>query len=198
MEQVVIQRVQEALPRRTTKRTVRIQEKNLIIVCHMDDRVIFRRATADTITFCDDMGWISKIEDLGKHAQFVGMEWMWIPYREVGFRRSTLIDNLLRATGMENYKLKASPIIHDVGGKEISKEVALSTEEPTHYRSIIGSLLYNAKTSRPDVASAANILGRYISYLTTVNMAKVRRALRYLRLTKVKISSMNPKASIQL
>lgn len=163
MEQVVIQRFSKARTTSAKQRAVCIQEKNLTIVYHVDSLVIFGRTTADIEAFHDQGRHVFKIKDLGKPAQFPEIEFAWIPDRAAGIRQSTLIENFLRGTGMKDGKPIGSPMNQDVSDEEVSKGGPLSTDERAHYRSIVGSPLYIATKSRPDIAFAASKLGSYVS-----------------------------------
>ncbi|XP_060542425.1 uncharacterized protein LOC132710476 [Pantherophis guttatus] len=49
------------------------------------------------------------------------------------------------------------------------------------YRSTIGSLLYIANWTRPDIALAVNLLSRHVSKPTTSHWDAIKRLLRYLK-----------------
>jgi hypothetical protein len=48
------------------------------------------------------------------------------------------------------------------------------------YQQMIGSLLYAAITSRPDISYAVGVLGRYASAPSVQHMTAAKRLLRYL------------------
>ena len=60
-----------------------------------------------------------------------------------------------------------------------------STAEPmtniTLYQQIVGSLLYLANATRPDISFAVNVLSRYMSAPTVEHFALAKRVLRYLK-----------------
>src|SRR6185436_1367193 len=57
-------------------------------------------------------------------------------------------------------------------------------EATTLYQQIVGSILYAAISSRPDVAYAASMLGRHSKNHNSAHMNAACRALRYLECTK--------------
>lgn len=59
------------------------------------------------------------------------------------------------------------------------KSVALNVSGTDIYHSIIGSLLYLATTTRPDLRIAASILGLYVVYRAKAHYIGAKRDLRY-------------------
>ncbi|BBH07270.1 hypothetical protein Prudu_019150 [Prunus dulcis] len=53
-------------------------------------------------------------------------------------------------------------------------------DDPTLYRTIVGSLVYLTIT-HPDIAYVVHIASQFVSSLTTLHWAAVIRILRYLR-----------------
>ena len=56
-----------------------------------------------------------------------------------------------------------------------------SQSEITYYQSIIGSLMYAANGTRPDISFAVNQLARYSGNPDTTHQTALKRVLRYLR-----------------
>ena len=69
------------------------------------------------------------------------------------------------------------------GGDEKQPEEAIpcTPKETSLYRSIVGSLLYEAVATRPDVTETVSRLCRAMQAPTTVDMKKAVRCLRYLK-----------------
>jgi hypothetical protein len=69
------------------------------------------------------------------------------------------------------------------GGDEKQPEEATSctTKETSQYRSIVGSLLYAAVATRPNITETVNRLCRALQAPTTVDMKRAIRCLRYLK-----------------
>jgi Reverse transcriptase (RNA-dependent DNA polymerase)/Pol polyprotein, beta-barrel domain/Integrase core domain len=59
-------------------------------------------------------------------------------------------------------------------------ETPLDKRQQTHYQSIVGSLLYAALTTRPDIAYAVNELGRFNAQATQFHLTAAHHVLRYL------------------
>lgn len=89
------------------------------------------------------------------------------------------IKKLLSKFGMENSKISKIPI--DSGYEKEQnedKDFLTSNEE---YLKLIGSLLYVALNTRPDIAASVCILSQKITYPTTYDWNQLKTILRYLK-----------------
>ncbi|XP_078234403.1 uncharacterized protein LOC144583733 [Pogona vitticeps] len=66
------------------------------------------------------------------------------------------------------------------------------------YQSAIGSLMYLANWTRPDIAAVANILSRYVSKPTQKYGLRVKRVFRYLKGTLDKCLVIKPSNELKL
>ena len=71
-------------------------------------------------------------------------------------------------------------------GYQKRREVHENTKNKEVYRRAIGSLLYLATNSRPDIAVLTSILARQVSEPTEADWTEVKRIFRYLSQTKEK------------
>ena len=55
--------------------------------------------------------------------------------------------------------------------------------DPTLYQSMVGSLLYAAIATRPDISRAVGAASKYCSNLSEAHLTAVKRILRYLKKT---------------
>ncbi len=67
---------------------------------------------------------------------------------------------------------------NDVSDKNIKSD--MSDNDINTYRTMVGSLIYASISTRPDITHAVNIVSRYMTNPTKVNMVMVKRVLRYL------------------
>ncbi len=71
---------------------------------------------------------------------------------------------------------------------EVTREGTLGSGTPlpagNRYCELIGSLLYIANTTRPDISQAVGVLSRYRMTPTTAHWSKGIRVLRYLKSTR--------------
>jgi hypothetical protein len=70
-------------------------------------------------------------------------------------------------------------------------------EDPTHYRHIVGSLVYLSVT-RPDISYFVHILSQFVSAPTQIHYSHLLRVLRYLRGTISRCLFFSRSSSLQL
>jgi hypothetical protein len=119
-----------------------------------------------------------KMSDLGQATRFLGLE---IKYngRDIYLGQTSYIEDLLARFGLSDCRTVSTPV---------DDHVDLNVAEPEGadqglYLSIVGSLMYLAMGTRPDIAFAVAALSRYNSRPTEVHLTAAKRVLRYLRLT---------------
>ena len=66
---------------------------------------------------------------------------------------------------------------------DLAEELGEREVDPKEYQAIVGSLMYIALATRPDIAFAASALSRYNSQPRTSHLTTAKRVLRYLRKT---------------
>ena len=89
------------------------------------------------------------------------------------------ITEILEQFGMENCKSVNTPI-------EVSSALKKATDDETLcdqklYQSIIGSLMYAATATRPNIAYATHFRGQFSSKPTETHLSAAKRVLRYLK-----------------
>lgn len=89
-----------------------------------------------------------------------------------------MIEKLLMYTEMNKSKHVGS-LIGESSIADNAKSDMLNEHEHTIYRSIVGSLLYLATRTRPDVAVATSILASHMHAPEEVHMKMAKRVLQY-------------------
>jgi len=123
-----------------------------------------------------------KITNLGPARQFLGIE----IHRDgtgVSLGQKGYITTILRRFGMEHTHGVSTPmdpnvkldLAEDRGEKEL--------KEITDYQAVVGSLMYAALATRPDISYAVAALFRYNSRPFTSHMTTAKRVLQYLKYT---------------
>jgi len=125
-----------------------------------------------------------KITNLGPACQFLGME----IYREdtgINLRLKAYIATILRRFGMENNHGASTPmdsnvkldLAEDRGDKELEQE------DITDYQAVMGSQMYGALATRPDMSYAVAAPSCYNWRPFTSHMTAAKRDLQYLKST---------------
>ena len=100
------------------------------------------------------------------------------------FDQQHYLETLLKEFGMQDCKPAATPLAKGevdalvsggTGGKK------LDPKDHHLYRQIVGKLMYAMVGSRPDLAHALSVLGRYSDSPDTYHLAMARRALAYVK-----------------
>ena len=66
---------------------------------------------------------------------------------------------------------------------KLAKSDGSNPVDPVEYQSIVGSLLYLAVATRPDISHAVGVLSKYNSCPTETHLTAAKRVLRYLKRT---------------
>eukprot|EP00253_Pinus_taeda_P029296 PITA_29296 len=87
------------------------------------------------------------------------------------------LKEMLKRYGMEDCALMSTPMTTNC---KLSKKDDSPLVDATHYRSIIGALLY-LTTMRPDIVQAIGMVGRFQSTPKQSHLLAVKRILKYLK-----------------
>jgi len=116
------------------------------------------------------------MSDLGIMNYFLGME---IHQCSLGIfvSQKKYVVDILKRFKLESCKEVATPLAQN---EKISKNDGEQLEEPSAYRSLVGSLLYLTAT-KPDLMFPAGLLSRFMSSPSNVHMGVAKRVLKYIR-----------------
>ena len=123
-----------------------------------------------------------KMTDLGPVRSFLGMT---IERTKTSYKihQGTYIDSLLSKHGMTDSYNASTPI--ETNAKLDIKSGDIDTlVDQKSYLAIVGSLMYAALGTRPDISYAAGLLSRFNSDPRTRHLTAAKRVLRYLKRTK--------------
>ncbi|CAL9690925.1 unnamed protein product [Knipowitschia caucasica] len=122
-----------------------------------------------------------KIKDMGELSYILGISVE--QDRECIFlHQRKYIQSILQKYGMDNAKPVGTPADTNVKLKkddEVSKPVNQSI-----YQTMVGSLLYAAMATRPDIAQAVSTISKFNANPNTAHLTAVQRILRYLKGTQ--------------
>ena len=123
-------------------------------------------------------------KELGEAKNVLGMLLERDRYaRTITLGQPQLVTQILERFGMECASHRASPL----SGAPLTKDTnlpSLSVEEIQMYSAIVGSIMYLACVTRPDLAFAASQLSRYVVSPTHEQLVEAKRSLRYLAGTR--------------
>jgi len=124
-----------------------------------------------------------KIKDLGNVKFFLGM----LVERDRHKRRIYLSQGAYIKNVLTRFKIedsKGCPTPMDLKSKLRNRLAEEEVTEKHQYQEAVSCLTYAAITTRPDIAYASALVGRFSGDLSTAHWVVVKRILRYLRETQ--------------
>ena len=155
------------------------QDQNLsIIAVHVDDMTIFASNDDIMSEIKNEFTKFFTITDLGELKQVVGLEVAKDPQREyIKISQKQYIKKILKRFGMENSKL--SKILMDP-----NIQLTRTPEDESHhipkYGVVIGSLIYAAIGTCPDIAFAVQSLSQFTTNPSPKHWTTIKHVFRYL------------------
>ncbi|XP_068692965.1 uncharacterized protein [Montipora capricornis] len=121
-----------------------------------------------------------KMKDMGELHYYVGVCMVQDKEREqVYLHQGQYIEKMFKKFGQTEAKSVSTPVDLNV---RLQKEDGVSRPVDTIlYQSIIGSLLYAAITTRPDIAQAVGVVSKFCANPTQSHLTAAKRILRYLK-----------------
>jgi hypothetical protein len=162
--------------------------KVIFLVLYVDDILL---ASSDLGLLHETKQFLSQnfeMKDLGEASYVIGIE----IHRDRNQRilklsQNAYIEKVLGRFGMKNCSTSVAPITKgDKFSKDQCPQNALEQEQMKNisYASTVGSLLYAQVCTRPDIAMAVGMLGRYQSNPGMEHWKSAKRVMRYLQGTK--------------
>ena len=153
----------------------------LVVVIWVDDLIIAGSNVKVVADFKRAISTRFKMKDLGALRWILGMEIRRDrPNRRIEISQEAYIDQMLKKFGMDDCKAVGTPA-EGVLNRVSIEEGGTADKQ---YMSIVGSLLYAATVTRPDIAFAVQALGRHMQASKQEHMIAAKRVLRYLQGTK--------------
>jgi hypothetical protein len=121
-----------------------------------------------------------KMSDLGEARHFLGLETN-RDKNSISLSQETYINTMIKWFGMENSRNVSNPLDPDV--RLENEECEDNPADRTLYLSLIGSLMYAALGSHPDISFAISSLSRYNLAPLATHLTAAKRVLRYLKST---------------
>lgn len=157
------------------------QQSIIIVAVYVDDILISSSSIQLVQKTKDSFSNMFKMTDLGEIKLFLGIEISRIRDGTMELRQTSYVESVLERYGFSQCKPQATP--SDPSAKpDKNNDVPLGSDVP--YREAVGSLIYLATSTRPDIAFAVSHASRSLSNPTVFNWIQVKRIFRYLAGTK--------------
>jgi hypothetical protein len=165
----------------------------------VDDMLICSKKKEQAVHLKEELSKLFEIHDLGEVKDFLGCHIIRDRGERVLYMRNTAqIDEYVESFGLDgethSMRVPMSPDFvitkepHTVEKREGEKDVVFGAgtllPEGNRYNELLGSLLYLANTTRPDISTAVGILSRFRVSPTTAHYNAALRVLKYLKDTR--------------
>ena len=169
--------------------TWRKEGKVVMLILYVDDILLAGNDKGKLDEVKMKLSLAFKMKDLGEPENFLGMKIFRDKENKILMLKQTeYIEKILERFNMKDCKSRGTPMVtRQVKNRELRDEENLDRlEDRLHktkapYREAIGSLLYLAGATRPDIAFAVNYLSRRQLDATEDDWKNVKRIFRYLR-----------------
>ena len=161
-----------------------------IIVVHTDDMAAAASTPAKMESIIHDLRSTFDIMDLGEIKWMLGIEISQNrENRTVSLCQSTYIERIVKRFNLESAPPVWTPLNVDVAKALSSKQSPLTPSEKdtmskVPYRAAIGSIMYTATCTRPDIAFSVNKLAQFSLNPGITHWSCVKQVISYLKATK--------------
>ena len=155
------------------------------ILVYVDDLLVVAPSKHVLKAIMQSLHQLYEMREMSNVEMFLGVELKWSPNRKsLHMSQSRYASDMVRRYGMQDSKPTDTPMVASFfAGLDAEKAEVMADVELDTYRSIIGSLLFLARMSRPDITTAVAMLARYSHCPTAYCMRAAKRVLRYVNST---------------
>lgn len=157
-------------------------DRPLFLALYVDDGLVFGARRADMQAFIEHLKVHFQVNEVNSSC-FVGVEINRHPDGSIFINQAGYIDRMLERYGMSDCKGAASPMAanHALNRPEVLDQPPLDIPE---YAAAVGSLLWCAISTRPDIAYALSVLSKHTRSPREAHWKAVKRVFRYLKATR--------------
>eukprot|EP00253_Pinus_taeda_P002843 PITA_02843 len=150
--------------------------KLLVTLVYVDDLIFASNNDEMSRGFSQNMSREFEMSTIGELSHFLGIQ-VSQPRAGLFISQAKYLKDMLKRYGMEDCAPMTTPMTTN---SKLSKDDDSTPADATHYRSIIGALLYLTAT-RPNIMQVVGMVGRFQSTPKQSHLLVVKRILRYLK-----------------
>jgi len=154
----------------------------IILIIYVDDILLISRSNSEISRFKTGLRKSFSTKEFGEARRCLGLEFV---RRDDGYsiHQRGYIEEILTRFGMTDCKPVSTPM---EPGSKLPRAKEQNMEDPEGsrklpYRELVGSLMYLAIATRPDIAHAVSWLSRFNECYDETHWLAAKRVLRYLR-----------------
>ena len=150
----------------------------IFVLIYVDDIIVTSSSDEAITGLLKDLSAEFALKDLGDLHYFLGIE---VKKHDGGLHLSQekYATDLVRKAGLQGCKPSPTPLSSSEK-LSLTEGQALSQEDSTKYRSLVGALQYLTLT-RPDISFAVNKVCQFLHAPTTVHLTAAKRIVRYVK-----------------
>ena len=148
-----------------------------IIAVYVDDLVVMSDDINDLQNVKRALAGRFQMKDLGDLSYCLGIS-VQRDGTTMKLYQKNYVEQLLKTFGMDSCNPVTTPSAVDV---KLVKSDGSRSVDPVKYQSIIGSLLYLAMATRPDIAHSVGVLSKFNSCPSETHLTAAKRVIRYLK-----------------
>lgn len=157
------------------------EEKTIIIAVYVDDILIFWNNKDAMLKIKNELKSSFEMKDLNTAELMLGIHIVQ-DANEIKLHQENYVEKILKAYNMNDCKPVTTPA---VPGQRLEKPVhGRKPDDRIPYRALIGSLMYLAVCTRPDIAHVVSHLSQFNECYEEQHWTAAKRVLRYLKGTK--------------
>ena len=152
----------------------------IIVVVYVDDLIILAKAFEIMNTVKQALAERFKMKDLGEIHYCLGITIVHDKERNsICMHQKQYVNSIVEKFGLASAKTVATPAD---GNVQLRKDDGVNKDvDATLYQLMVGSLLYAAIATHPDIAQAVGVVAKYCSKPNEAHMTAVKRILHYLK-----------------
>lgn len=155
----------------------------IMITMHVDDQLIAGNNRKKLDHFKKTLNEAFECTDHGAVKYFLGFNIIRdISARKLVISQEHYLENVLERFGMSDCKPEKTPLPMNFEAR-IATDDEYKDARDLPYPAMVGSIMYAASVSRPDLAYAANLLARYITKWSEEHYRATKHLLRYVAAT---------------
>lgn len=159
---------------------VRSRQELEILAVYVDDLILITESMESMEELKLALKKRYKMKDMGELSYILGISVIQDKEKKCMFlHQKHYIEAILRKYGMHDAKPAATPA--DVNQKLKKDDSVSKPVNSSNYQSMVGSLLYAAMATRPDIAQAVSVVSKFNANPSTAHLTAVKRILRYLK-----------------
>ena len=149
------------------------------VIIYVDDIVIATKNTDEIQKFEQELSEKFRMSKLGDIKEYSGIQVERDKEQIFYIHQRKYIEQILEIYGLKDAKGSEIPMC--TGYRKVQNSKPL--QDNTKFQSIIGSLMYIAVSTRPDIIASVSILSRKMKNPTETDMNEAKRIIKYLKHT---------------